>query len=71
VCAKWFFQNRDGGPLMELSSFMTPIEGGNPSGAELRNDARFHAIERLVEPANRAARLANIAAGGVGTVAVD
>ncbi len=56
---------------MELSSFMTPLEGGNPSGAELRNDPRFHAIERLIEPATRAQRLANIASGGVGTVTVD
>ena len=56
---------------MELSSFMTPVEGSNPSGAELRNDPRFHAIERLIEPASRAQRLANIASGGIGTVAVD
>lgn len=56
---------------MELSGFMAPIDGGNPSGAELRNDVRFHAIERLVEPGARAARLENIKAGGTGTVAVD
>ena len=56
---------------MELDVFLAPIEGGNPSGSELRNDTRFHAIERAIEPATRAQRLANVAAGGTGAMPVD
>lgn len=56
---------------MELDLFLAPIQGGNPSGTELRNDTRFHAIERAIEPAGRAQRLANIAAGGTGVMPVD
>ncbi|MFQ6755214.1 type VI secretion system protein TssA [Cereibacter sphaeroides] len=44
--------------MSELREFLDPIEGDAPSGADLRNDPRFHAIERLIEPARRAARQA-------------
>lgn len=40
-------------------------------GVELRNDSRFHAIERMIEPAARAARLADQANGGNGVPFVD
>ena len=43
----------------------------NPSGIELRNDARFHAIERLLQPASREARLKAVAGGGSGAVDLD
>ncbi len=42
---------------MDVATLLEPVEGDNPSGTELRNDARFHAIERLLEPAAKAVRL--------------
>ena len=39
---------------MDLGHLLDPIDGDSPSGIEARNDARFHAIERLLEPASRA-----------------
>jgi len=59
------------GEVMELERFLVPLDGGNPSGAELRNDARFHTIDRLIEPAARSYRLDNVKGGGTGSVAVD
>lgn len=41
----------------ELEEFLAPVEDANPSGVELRNDARFHALERSLEPAARSARI--------------
>lgn len=41
----------------ELEEFLAPVEDANPSGVELRNDARFHALERTLEPAARSARV--------------
>jgi type VI secretion system protein ImpA len=37
--------------VAELSHFLAPLPGDAPSGADLRNDDRFHALERLTEPA--------------------
>ncbi|MGP3698894.1 type VI secretion system protein TssA [Rhodobacter sp. NSM] len=42
--------------MSDLQDFLDPIPGETPSGTDLRNDARFHAIERVVEPARRTAR---------------
>lgn len=42
---------------MEFVSLLAPVEGDQPSGAELRNDGRFHAIERLLEVSDRTVRL--------------
>ncbi|ETX30240.1 ImpA family type VI secretion system protein [Roseivivax isoporae] len=42
---------------MDIDSFLAPLDGDSPSGVELRNDPRFHGIERLLEPARRAERL--------------
>lgn len=56
---------------MELDLFLAPVAGANPSGTELRNDARFHAIERMVEPAARAVRQHSIRSGGTGVANVD
>lgn len=55
--------------MPELQGFLAPIEGPNPSGVELRNDIRFHGLERLTAPANRANRLEAVKSGG--TVQVD
>lgn len=57
--------------MTDVEMFLTPLDGPNPSGEDLRNDARFHAIERLGEPASRRARAADLAAGGSGGAVVD
>lgn len=45
----------DGG--MNLEGLLSPLGGDQPSGVELRNDARFHSIERLLAPAAREHRV--------------
>ncbi|SPH18702.1 hypothetical protein DEA8626_02244 [Defluviimonas aquaemixtae] len=57
--------------MRDLETFLAPVDGSDPSGAELRNDPRFHAIERLLEPASRENRLSDLNAGGTGAVALD
>ncbi len=42
---------------MDFSSLLVTVGDDAPSGIELRNDSRFHAIERLLEPAARENRL--------------
>lgn len=42
---------------MEFLGLLDSISDDVPSGIELRNDPRFHAIERLLEPAARESRL--------------
>lgn len=56
---------------MDVNLFLAPLEGANPSGGELRNDGRFHAIERLLEPAARSVRMENLKAGGTTAAQVD
>jgi type VI secretion system protein ImpA len=36
--------------VIDLASWLQPLDGENPSGEDLRNDARFHELERLAEP---------------------
>ncbi|HEX9859519.1 MAG TPA: type VI secretion system ImpA family N-terminal domain-containing protein [Paracoccaceae bacterium] len=57
--------------MMDIDVFLAPLEATNPSGIELRNDVRFHAIERQLEPAARSARLQAVSAGGSGAVDLD
>jgi type VI secretion system protein ImpA len=56
---------------MELEPFLVPVGSDNASGSELRNDPRFHAIERQMEPAARTFRLENVSSGGTGSIAID
>lgn len=56
---------------MELEPFLVPAADGSVSGSELRNDPRFHAVERLMEPAARSFRLESVRTGGTGSVNVD
>lgn len=35
--------------MFDLSPWLAPIEGANPSGENLRNDHRFHELERLMD----------------------
>lgn len=56
---------------MELEPFLVRVGDGDASGSELRNDPRFHAVERLMEPAARSFRLESIKSGGTGGVNID
>jgi type VI secretion system protein ImpA len=56
---------------MDIEAFLVPLDASSPSGSDLRNDARFHALENRLAPAARAARLALIEAGGTGAVELD
>lgn len=42
---------------MDIEVLLAPLAGDNPSGVELRNEAKFHAIERLLESAAKSARV--------------
>lgn len=57
--------------MIELGTFLTPLAGPDPRGIELRNDPRFHAIERLLEPAARSVRAEAVQRGGSGAVQID
>ena len=41
---------------MDLSAFLAPLDGEAVSGIDLRNEAGFHALERMVEPAGKRQR---------------
>ena len=56
---------------MELEPFLVRVGDGDASGSELRNDPRFHAVERLMEPAARSFRLESVKSGGTGGVNID
>lgn len=36
--------------MFDLAAWMSPLAGENPSGEGLRNDPKFHEIERLMQP---------------------
>ncbi|MCT7374134.1 type VI secretion system protein TssA [Chelativorans salis] len=36
--------------MIDLALWLSPLDGENPSGEDLRNDPRFHELERLAEP---------------------
>ena len=36
--------------LFDFAPWLAPLDGANPSGEDLRNDQRFHELERLMEP---------------------
>jgi type VI secretion system protein ImpA len=36
--------------VIDLALWLSPLDGENPSGEDLRNDPRFHELERLTEP---------------------
>jgi len=56
---------------MDYDALLLPIEGDNPSGQDLRNDARFHAIERLFDPAERSLRSNQDGTPNAGAAQVD
>lgn len=56
---------------MDLEPFLVPVGQDNASGSDLRNDPRFHSIERLLDPAARSLRLENVRGGGTGHIDID
>ena len=36
--------------MIDLAHWLSPLDGENPSGEDLRNDPRFHDLERMLEP---------------------
>ncbi len=56
---------------MDLQPFLAPLDPSAPSGLDLRNDARFHAIENRLEAASRSARMKLVEQGGTGKVELD
>lgn len=56
---------------MDIEAFLAPLDAASPSGTDLRNDARFHAIETRLEAASRPARQRLIEGGGTGAVELD
>ncbi|WP_149141257.1 ImpA family type VI secretion system protein [Gemmobacter caeruleus] len=56
---------------MDIEAFLQPLDSTHPSGSDLRNDARFHALENRLQPAGRAARLRAVENGGTGAVELD
>ena len=36
--------------MIDFDRWLSPLDGDSPSGRDLRNDTRFHELERLVEP---------------------
>ncbi|WP_353646382.1 type VI secretion system protein TssA [Mesorhizobium sp. WSM2239] len=36
--------------MIDLALWLNPLDGENPSGEDLRNDPRFHELERLTKP---------------------
>ena len=40
--------------MIDVALWLNPLDGENPSGAELRNDPRFHELERLTESRDEA-----------------
>jgi type VI secretion system protein ImpA len=57
--------------MVELDAFLEPIAGPDPAGEELRNDSRFHSIERDLEPAARDRRRELLQSGGTGNAVID
>src|SRR5690349_1495472 len=39
-----------GGYVIDLALWLSPLSGDSPSGVDLRNDVRFHELERLAQP---------------------
>ncbi len=56
---------------MDLAVFLAPLDASAPSGTDLRNDSRFHALENRLEAASRPARMQLIEQGGTGAVELD
>ena len=36
--------------MFDSALWLSPLNGNNPSGESLRNDGRFHELERLMQP---------------------
>ena len=56
---------------MDIAPFLMAVDPSFPSGSDLRNDARFHALENRLQAASRPARLRLVEQGGTGAVELD
>lgn len=56
---------------MDIAPFLESVDPSSPSGSDLRNDARFHALENRLQAASRPARLQLVEQGGTGAVELD
>lgn len=56
---------------MDIAPFLAAVDPSSPSGSDLRNDARFHALENRLQAASRPARLQLVEQGGTGAVELD
>ena len=56
---------------MDIEPFLVSVDPSSPSGSDLRNDARFHALENRLLAAARPARLQLVEQGGTGGVELD
>lgn len=56
---------------MDIAPFLASVDPSSPSGSDLRNDARFHALENRLQAASRPARLQLVEQGGTGAVELD
>lgn len=42
--------------MIDVAQWLSPLDGASPSGEDLRNDPRFHDLERLIEPTKTVSR---------------
>ncbi|GAB1362370.1 hypothetical protein MASR1M32_16060 [Rhodobacter sp.] len=56
---------------MDIGPFLAAVDPSSPSGSDLRNDARFHALENRLQAASRPARQRLVEQGGTGAVELD
>ena len=57
--------------VIDLALWLTPLDGENPSGEDLRNDPAFHELERLTEAQTKVVHDGNNKATSQSTIPVD
>ena len=57
--------------MIDAALWLSPLDGGNPSGEDLRNDPAFHELERLTEPEVKVVHDGNNKPTSQSTVPVD
>ncbi|WP_202323657.1 type VI secretion system protein TssA [Mesorhizobium sp. 113-3-9] len=57
--------------MIDVALWLSPLDGGNPSGEDLRNDPAFHELERLTEPEIKVVHDGNNKPTSQSTIPVD
>jgi type VI secretion system protein ImpA len=57
--------------VLDVALWLSPLDGGNPSGEDLRNDPAFHELERLTEPEIKVVHDGNNKPTSQSTIPVD